>query len=105
MRRMNYNPFETPFASGEFSKSRGEFVLDEKLKNGFYVFQVISSDADHTSGIIYLNDYSSSSAAFFGGYSPFTITATANSNIIGFNDFNGDPFLEDGATIIFYKII
>ena len=38
---MNYNPFEKPFASGEFSKSRGEFVLDEKLKSGFYVFQVI----------------------------------------------------------------
>ena len=40
MRRMNYNPFETPFASGEYVKEGQKFVLDNNLTSGIYFLDI-----------------------------------------------------------------
>ena len=40
MRRMNYNPFETPFASGEVDENAQHFLLDNNLESGIYFVDV-----------------------------------------------------------------
>ena len=45
MRRMNYNPFEKPFASGEYDGEGGYFLLDKRLEpNHLYYVVIHSSD-------------------------------------------------------------
>ena len=46
MRRMNYNPFEKPFASGELTNSSGfnEFVIDNPLEEGIYLFEIVENE-------------------------------------------------------------
>ena len=40
MRRMNYNPFETPFASGECNETQEYFLLDKNLESGIYFLDI-----------------------------------------------------------------
>lgn len=49
MRRMNYNPFEKPFASGELSGSQSEglyFILDNPIEEGIYFFEIVEADIE-----------------------------------------------------------
>ena len=54
MRRMNYNPFEKPFASGVFNQNR--FVIDKPLELESIYFIMIYSEPD--SSIAFLSTYS-----------------------------------------------
>ena len=53
MRRMNYNPFEKPFASGEVDKINGRVVLDKPLEKGhMYIVRVFNTDIQEVSNTI-----------------------------------------------------
>ena len=44
---MNYNPFEKPFASGEYNTQLNEFKLDKELEGGhLYYARIISSSLE-----------------------------------------------------------
>ena len=54
MRRMNYNPFGTPFASGEYDKSQNIFVIDKPLEYGnLYIAQIYNTDNNELSTAIF----------------------------------------------------
>lgn len=55
MRRMNYNPFETPFASGECSERN--FLIDKALELDSIYFIVIFSPSDFTTSTTILSTY------------------------------------------------
>lgn len=63
MRRMNYNPFKKPFASGELSETGGlHFTLDNPIEEGIYLFEIDETDVNTTdhytqTGIIKINQY------------------------------------------------
>ena len=44
MRRMNYNPFEKPFASGEYDINNQRFLLDKPIDANHVYYAVIYSD-------------------------------------------------------------
>ena len=47
MRRMNYNPFEKPFASGVYDVSLNQFILDKSLESGhLYYARIMSSSLE-----------------------------------------------------------
>ena len=86
---MNYNPFETPFASGELTSHQGYdmFILDKPLEEGVYLFQINeddkeSGDSSHYTGIIriakYTNKQNSSYYDYYGAVYNFVV------------NFNGD---------------
>ena len=55
MRRMNYNPFEKPFASGECSERN--FLIDKALELDSIYFIVIFQPTDFTSSTTILSTY------------------------------------------------
>ena len=45
MRRMNYNPLNNVYASGEYSKQEGKFLLDKYLERGhLYLAQIMNTE-------------------------------------------------------------
>ena len=86
MRRMNYNPFETPFASGELQNLGGsslndfKFVLDNPLEKGIYLVTIVVNDLPDRldeyvyTGIFKLYNGKSSSSEFNGDVGDFQIT-------------------------------
>lgn len=59
MRRMNYNPFEKPFASGEYSPSIKGFILDRNIEIGsIYYARIVDPDTPYqTVAIIDTTEY------------------------------------------------
>ena len=55
MRRMNYNPFEKPFASGECSERN--FLIDKTLELDSIYFIVIFNPDDFTNSTTILSTY------------------------------------------------
>lgn len=80
MRRMNYNPFEKPFASGEYSPTLRGFDLDRNIEIGsIYYARIVDSDTPYqTSAIIDTTEYGALSF---------------NSTPFEFNDVSGTPRL------------
>lgn len=50
MRRMNYNPFKKPFASGEYDHNNNYFSLDKALEPNHIYYIVIHSSDGYTLG-------------------------------------------------------
>ena len=112
MRRMNYNPFETPFASGKVDVNNKCFILDKDLEEGFYIlliysfaddeylpaFMIISSDVNisSSSSVIHPLAYQNTGVLEFSGNIKNKI------NIKYENDL--DPFILEDSTINVYKI-
>ena len=92
MRRMNYNPFETPFASGKLANFGGsplndfKFVLDNPLKEGVYLFEIIENDIpDYLDDYVYTGVFkfynsNSQSSEFYGQAGDYRILLTGNYN-------------------------
>ena len=59
MRRMNYNPFEKPFASGEYSPSLKAFIVDRNIEIGsIYYARIVDPDTPYqTVAIIDTTEY------------------------------------------------
>lgn len=124
MRRMNYNPFEKPFASGKLTNISGfnRFVLDNPLEKGIYLFEIVdnevgTSDIYGRSGILKISldvpevDKVSEVSEFYG-QGPNCIISWTNSllledrkviNINVFNDYQID-LSSFSYTIKLYKI-
>lgn len=85
MRRMNYNPFEKPFASGKLSQSEGlHFTLDNPIEEGIYLFEIVENALDTPDepfvqiGIIKYYETGSPSSEFYGQAYNYIITYVAN---------------------------
>ena len=116
MRRMNYNPFETPFASGEYSAdlNLSRFVLDKPLEEGFYFISIYDyNNDDYLSGILNIATMSdgvaSSSSLMYannGNYLTYLAYQQESPqpylNIKYVNNANGS--LSEGSTINIYKL-
>ena len=75
---MNYNPFEKPFATGKLAAVSGgsgtefNFVLDNPLEEGIYLFEIVENDLpdrldDYVyTGIFKVYDSNSQSSEFYG---------------------------------------
>ena len=113
---MNYNPFEKPFASGEYSPSTKGFILDRNIEIGsIYYARIVDPNTPYqTSAIIDTTEYgdlSFNSTPFefsdeTGTPRLFFLAITARSNIIFVisSDYN-PPTTEDYQYLIYiYKI-
>lgn len=48
MRRMNYNPFEKPFASGEYNPTKKAFIVDRNIEIGsIYYARIVDPDTPY----------------------------------------------------------
>lgn len=57
MRRMNYNPFEKPFASGKCDDTGEYFLLDKNLEAGIYFLDIyFSNDNTSISAVLKIDD-------------------------------------------------
>lgn len=113
MRRMNYNPFEKPFASGEYDVNNKLFLLDKKLDEGFYLLVIYSFDNDEfLSTIISITTgegvYSYTSPYIKSRYVQNGITInileTGTNIVYIFHDNDLNPILSEGSTISVYKL-
>ena len=79
MRRMNYNPFETPFASGECLQRT--FILDKPLElNSVYLILVCGTDGEVSTAILSTCNVNKNNIQFFStGYVDYD--ADGNKNI------------------------
>ena len=108
---MNYNPFEKPFASGEFTSSGSYyyFLLDNNLTAGVYLLDVyLFADDYHISLLIKIFEdekYCFTSLAQVSGYTTkfYFDFSSLNSNRITLNRDNNELDVE-GSTINVYKI-
>ena len=125
MRRMNYNPFEKPFASGELAEISGfnRFVLDNPLQKGIYLFEIVeneigTSDIYVRSGILKISldvpevDEVSEASEFYGQACEYIISIVNSLsledrkiiNISLLNNYQVD-LSSYSYTIRFYKIV
>ena len=114
MRRMNYNPFEKPFASGEVSKEEGlHFTLDKPLEEGTYLFEVVekdiaTNDIYNYTGVIKIDHSKQMASEFYGqayNYGVF-MSPLNGKNILRVNLLNNYEIdtLTYSYTIYIYKI-
>ena len=113
---MNYNPFETPFASGEYSPTLKGFILDRNIEIGsIYYARIVDPDAPYqTIAIIDTTEYgdlSFNSTPFefndnTGIPRLFSLAITASSNQIFVisNDYNPPTSGDYQYLIYIYKI-
>ena len=116
MRRMNYNPFEKPFASGEYSVdlNLSRFVLDKPLEEGFYFISIYDyNNDDYLSGVLNIatiSDGVASSSSLMcannGNYSTYLVYQQESPqpylNIRDVDNANGS--LSENSTISIYKL-
>ena len=111
---MNYNPFETPFASGELSENEGlHFTLDKPLEEGVYLFEVVeediaTNDIYNYTGVIKIDHSKQMSSEFYGevyNYGVF-MSPIYGKNILRVNLLNNYTIDTSGYsyTIYTYKI-
>ena len=116
MRRMNYNPFETPFASGEYKSDSNlkRFVFDKVLEEGFYFISIYDyNNDDYLSGVLNIatmGDAVSSSSCLMkahnGGYSCYVSYQVESPepylNVYYLEGVSGS--LSENSTISIYKL-
>ena len=77
MRRMNYNPFEKPFASGTCSSR--QFLLDKPLELGsIYFILVYSSEGEVSTAILSTFENKNGSQFFSTGYVDYDADGSRN---------------------------
>ena len=113
MRRMNYNPFEKPFASGEYDVNNKLFLLDRNFDEGFYFLVIYNFDYDEFLSTIILiargeGVYSSTSpyikSHFVQNGITINIGEAGTNKVYIFYDNDLDPILSEGSTISVYKL-
>ena len=123
---MNYNPFEKPFASGELIDNGGgslhdfKFILDNPLKEGVYLFEIVENDLpDHIDDYVYTGIFkvyntNSPSSEFYGQAVNFQISffgtlTSDNENLksLSVQSLNNDQIdlSSFSYTIKLYKIV
>ena len=113
---MNYNPFEKPFASGEYQADVNwpHFVLDKVLEEGLYIIVIYDyNNDDYLTGLLnisVMSDGVSSSSdlmrAHNGRYTTYlsyqqeSPSPYLNANYID----KGGQYLSEASTINIYKL-
>ena len=116
MRRMNYNPFEKPFASGEYSPSLKGFIIDRNIEIGsIYYARIVDPDTPYqTIAIIDTTEYGDLSfnstpfefidATGAPGLFFLAITASNNQIFVISNDYAAPTTADYQFLIYIYKI-
>ena len=112
MRRMNYNPFEKPFASGEYNPAKKRFLLDKPLTEGFYLLVIYEfGDDEYLNAIITITSSnvitSTSSQTFSSFYQDeicFSVTPSYKNEIEVRYQNSSNEYVGEGSTISVYKI-
>ena len=111
MRRMNYNPFEKPFASGEYDVNNNLFLLDKNLDEGFYFLVIYEFTNDE-----FISTIISTTTGVYSFTSPYirsrfnqsgavvSIDSTNANKIYIYYDNDLDKFISEGSTISVYKL-
>ena len=113
---MNYNPFEKPFASGEYSPSLKGFIVDRNIEIGsIYYARIVDPDTPYqTIAIIDTTEY----GALSFNSTPFefsdqtgtprlfflAITASNNQIFVISNDYDPPTTVDYQYLIYIYKI-
>ena len=109
MRRMNYNPFNNVYASGEYVQEGQKFVLDKSLTSGIYFLDVyLNLDSYYVSLILKVyedGNYCFTTLSMMSGYTAkFCFYFTSDEpKYISLDSDNNDLNFE-GSTIKVYKI-
>ncbi len=115
MRRMNYNPFEKPFASGELNKDANTqfFVLDKNLEVGFYIITIYDYEFDEyltaLLNVVVFEDGVSSTSSLMrsknSGYAAYLQVGDSVPNNLLWVYYNeAGNSISDGSTVNIYKL-
>ena len=108
MRRMNYNPFEKPFASGEVNENSEYILLDRNLESGIYFLDIYFSSDSYsiTSSIkIDISKPSCTSVISSPGYLTDCFSLAYDLEALNkLNIYSTNASMLLGSTITLYKI-
>ena len=112
MRRMNYNPFNNVYASGEYNHVSEVFVLDKNLeRNHVYYLKIISGAYSYGPSILDFRneeDFTVSNIAILDAYGDphcYAIYCEVGSNIINISNINVSLEANNQYSIYVYQLI
>ena len=112
MRRMNYNPFETPYASGELNMETNQFLLDKKLEYGhLYYARIICTSYEYQTCCLidacnYKNTIFTTPIALIANNDDFnTFNARVDEGVLSIDEGNGTLSTTNSYIVYIYKLI